>query len=53
MTGLRIVYSVLPIAGVVLAIAIMWRYDITEEKADAIRAALQARRGTLNPASTD
>lgn len=53
MTGLRLVYTVLPIAGVILAVGIMWNYDITEEKADEIRAALQARRGKLNPVQTD
>ena len=44
MTGLRIFYTFLPIAGVVGAIAIMWNYDITEERADQIRTALKTRK---------
>jgi GPH family glycoside/pentoside/hexuronide:cation symporter len=53
MTGLRMVYTVLPIVGVVTAVGIMWNYDISEEKADEIRVALQARRGKLNAGLTD
>ena len=51
MTGLRMVYTVLPIVGVVGAIAIMWNYDITEEKATEIRKAL-ADRAAAQPASS-
>lgn len=50
MTGLRVVYSILPIVGVILAIGFMWNYDITEEKAEKVRAALQERRGKIKPA---
>ena len=42
--GLRFAYTVLPIAGVVGAIMIMWNYDITEAKADEIRKKLEQRR---------
>ena len=42
--GLRFFYTVLPIAGVVAAMGVMWKYDITEEKAAEIRAALQTRK---------
>ena len=38
--GLRIVYTVLPIAGVLGAIWIMWGYDITEERAADVRKKL-------------
>ena len=44
LTGLRFFYSFLPIIGVLGAIAVMWRYDITEEKANEIRKALAERR---------
>ena len=44
LTGLRIFYSVLPILGVIGAIAVMWNYDITETKSAEIRAALKLRR---------
>ena len=44
LTGLRFFYSFLPIIGVLGAIAVMWRYDITEEKANEIRKALADRR---------
>lgn len=44
LTGLRLFYSFLPIIGVLGAIAVMWRYDITEEKANEIRKALAERR---------
>ncbi len=44
MWGLRFFYSFLPIVGVVGAILVMWNYDITEEKAAEIRAALQVKK---------
>jgi len=43
-TGLRIAYSVVPIVGTLLAIAVMRGYDITEQRANEIRAALERRR---------
>ena len=42
--GLRFFYTFLPIAGVIAAMGVMWKYDITEEKAAEIRAALQTRK---------
>jgi GPH family glycoside/pentoside/hexuronide:cation symporter len=51
MTGLRLFYTFLPIAGVVGAIAIMWNYDITEEKANEVRKAL-ADRAASNSATS-
>ena len=42
LTGLRIAYTLLPIAGVVGAVLIMWKYDLTEERADGIRRKLAA-----------
>ena len=45
LTGLRVAYTLLPIAGVLGAIAIMWNYDISEEQADEVRRQLAARKG--------
>lgn len=41
-TGMRLFYTILPIAGVIGAILIMRNYDITEERANEIRAKLEA-----------
>ncbi len=46
MTGLRLAYSLVPITGAVVAIVTMWNYDLTEAKANEIRAELERRRGT-------
>jgi GPH family glycoside/pentoside/hexuronide:cation symporter len=43
-TGMRSFYSLLPIAGVLGAILIMKNYDITEEKAEQIKAKLAEKR---------
>ncbi len=45
MTGMRLAYSLVPSAGALLAILVMWRYDVTEERANEIRAELEKRRG--------
>jgi len=38
--GMRMFYTLLPIAGVIGAILIMKNYDITEEKAEQIKKQL-------------
>lgn len=43
-TGLRIFFSVIPIAGTLLAMWMMKNYDLTEDKAAEIKAALSRRR---------
>jgi GPH family glycoside/pentoside/hexuronide:cation symporter len=43
-TGLRLFFSGLPIAGTLIAIAVMWNYDVTEERAHEISAELKARK---------
>ena len=43
-TGLRIFYSAFPVFGTLLAMWAMWNYDLTEEKANEIRAELEARK---------
>jgi GPH family glycoside/pentoside/hexuronide:cation symporter len=46
-TGMRSFYSLLPIAGVIGAILIMKNYDITEEKAEQIKAELVEKRKAI------
>lgn len=47
LTNLRIADIVIPVITALMAIVIVWRYDITEEKAHEIREALIARRGKV------
>jgi GPH family glycoside/pentoside/hexuronide:cation symporter len=46
-TSLRIADIVIPVILAACAILIMWKYDITEKKANEIRQALIARRGRV------
>ena len=48
--GIRIAYSLVPIFGTLLAITVMWNYDITEKRAKEIRMELDRRRETRLPA---
>ncbi|MFT6149209.1 MAG: GPH family glycoside/pentoside/hexuronide:cation symporter [Saprospiraceae bacterium] len=43
-TGLRIFYTGFPIIGTLVAIWVMWDYDLTEERAHEIKAELDARK---------
>ena len=45
---MRAFYSLLPIAGVVGALLIIKNYDITEEKAEEIKAQLMEQRKATN-----
>ncbi len=45
-TGLRLFFSGVPIAGTLLALFVMRDYDLTEDRANEIRAALDSRKGT-------
>jgi len=47
LTNLRIADIIIPIVTALLAVLIMWKYDITEEKAHEIREELVKRRGEL------
>ncbi len=47
MTNLRIADIVIPASTATLAIIVMWKYDITEEKARDIKKQLEDRRGVL------
>jgi GPH family glycoside/pentoside/hexuronide:cation symporter len=40
---MRIFYSVLPIAGTIGALLVMWNYGLTEVRANEIRAVLEKR----------
>jgi len=44
-TGIRSFYSLLPIAGVLGAMYVMSSYDLTEEKANEVREALERKKG--------
>jgi GPH family glycoside/pentoside/hexuronide:cation symporter len=46
--GLHAFFCFFPMAGTILAIAIMWSYDLTEEKALEIRAAIDAKKEGLD-----
>lgn len=48
MTNLRIADIIIPIVAGLLAIIVMWNYDITEERAHEIRETLEKTRGKLN-----
>ncbi len=48
LTQLRIADIVIPIAAAVIAIFVMWNYDLSEERAHEIRAELEKRRGKVN-----
>ena len=43
-TGLRLFFSGVPMFGVIVALAIMWGYDLSEARANEIRGQLEARR---------
>lgn len=47
-TGMRIAYTCLPIAGTLLAILVMSNYDLTEKRANEIREELERRRGKVH-----
>jgi GPH family glycoside/pentoside/hexuronide:cation symporter len=46
LAGLRLAYILVPITGTLIAMAVMTRYDISEQRAHDIRLELEARRGT-------
>lgn len=45
--NLRLADIIIPVTTASLAILVMWKYDLTEEKASAIKADLVSRRGEL------
>ena len=46
LAGLRLAYILVPATGTLIAMAVMARYDLSEQKAHEIRLQLEARRGT-------
>ncbi|MFG0329054.1 MAG: MFS transporter [Phycisphaerales bacterium] len=49
LTGLRIAYIVVPIIGTMLAVIVMWGYDLGEERSRQIRQQIEERRLSANP----
>ena len=49
MTNLRIADILIPISTAIMAILVMWNYDVTEEKSREIRSILESRRGEFQP----
>lgn len=49
MTNLRIADILIPITTAIMAILVMWNYDVTEEKSREIRSILESRRGEFQP----
>ena len=47
LTNLRIADILIPVITALMAIAIVWKYNITEARAHEIREALVARRGKV------
>ena len=50
--GLRAFFSGLPIVGTLIAMYVMRNYDVTEERANEIRAALDKRKNPIKPKLT-
>jgi GPH family glycoside/pentoside/hexuronide:cation symporter len=48
LVGLRLAYILVPATGTLIAMAVMRRYDLTEQKAHDIRMELEARRGAVH-----
>ena len=44
--GLKLAYIVVPVTGTSIAMAVMFRYDLSEERAHEIRAELETRRAS-------
>ena len=52
-TGLRLFFSGVPILGTLVAMFVMWDYDLTEEKARAIKKELDDRKKPVKKQSAD
>ncbi|GAB4398239.1 MAG: hypothetical protein OHK0053_16480 [Microscillaceae bacterium] len=50
--GLRAFYSGVPIVGTLIAIFVMWKYDLDEARAREISAALEKRKAPPKPTSS-
>ena len=47
LAGLKLAYILVPASGTLIAIAVMARYDLSEQRANEIRVELESRRGRL------
>ena len=47
--GLKLAYILVPAFGTMIAMAVMARYDLSEQRANEIRVELESRRGRLGP----
>jgi GPH family glycoside/pentoside/hexuronide:cation symporter len=47
--GLKLAYILVPASGTLIAMAVMARYDLSEQRANEIRVELESRRGRLGP----
>lgn len=48
LNGLRLAYIVVPIVGTLVAMAIMWGYDLDEKRSEEVRRAIAERRAGKN-----
>jgi GPH family glycoside/pentoside/hexuronide:cation symporter len=53
LTRLRLADIIIPVSTGILAIIVIWKYDITEAKANEIRDKLIARRGNIHAETTE
>lgn len=53
LAGLRLAYIVVPVVGTLIAIAVMWRYDLDEQRSHEIREQVMQRRGAARTAPED
>lgn len=44
LSGLRMAYILVPVTGTMIAMAVMWRYDLSEERSRAIRRQIAERK---------
>ncbi len=47
--GLKMAYILVPMAGTIIAMVVMWGYDLSEQRAHDIRGQLEERRGVVQP----
>ena len=45
--GLKLAYILVPVTGTLIAMAVMARYDLSEQRANEIRVELESRRGRI------
>ena len=53
LNGLRLAYILVPITGTLIAMAVMWRYDMTEARSRQIREQIAARKRAIAAGVSD